>query len=134
MLLVALIYLIAISMVSLEAKAREIKSGQLLNQQEVLDYLKANVPQNSKFFADNPIYTLLGNYQLNQPLVHIAPSFASVFNYQFICNQDYLILTHRQSFLNEEEQKCIQDNYSLKKRFVNVGESFVEVWKSKNLL
>jgi 4-amino-4-deoxy-L-arabinose transferase-like glycosyltransferase len=130
--IILLIGALSISLVALEDKAREIKSGQIEKYDEVFMYLENEVPKNASFFADNPIYTFVGQYKLNQPLVGCAPSFNSVFNYSFICNLSYLVLTHRQNYLSEDEKSCIKDNYVLLKRFDNVGESFVEIWKLKN--
>src|SRR3989344_4452197 len=123
MFIALLITILTISLSAIEIKARESN-----NQRQVLDYLLETIPWEAKFFSDNPVYTLLGNYHLSQPLVHVAPSFASVFNYSFICNQDYLVLTHRQKYLSQDVKQCIKSNFTLLKRFENVGESFVEIY------
>ena len=123
MFIALLITILTISLSAIEIKARESN-----NQRQVLDYLLETIPWEAKFFSDNPVYTLLGNYHLPQPLVHVAPSFASVFNYSFICKQDYLVLTHRQKYLSQDVKQCIKSNFTLIKRFDNVGESFVEVY------
>ncbi|MDP3881870.1 MAG: glycosyltransferase family 39 protein [Nanoarchaeota archaeon] len=126
--LVIILGLAIISLSTLEQKMREIRSdGQGTN--EVLSYLNATVPKDTIFFSDTPIYTLLGGYTLNQPLVGAAPSFNSVFDYKFVCNQDYIVLTHRQNYLSPEVQECVNGNFTLLKRFDNIGESFVEIKK-----
>jgi len=130
MILVILFGVLTVGFTALEDKARDLRAGDVERHREVLSYLNESVPRNSKFFADNPIYTVLGNYSLNQSIVGSAPSFNSVFDYSFVCDLDYLVLTHRKSFLTDEEMACIIANYSLEKRFENVGESFVEIWKS----
>ena len=133
MFIIIIISSLAISLSVVEQNIREIRSGSINDYQEVLDYLNEEVPRNSTFFSDNPTYTLFGQYQLNQPIVHIAPSFSSVFDYSFICDLDYIILTHRKKYLSDDELVCILENYDLRKRFDNVGESFVEIWQSKDL-
>jgi 4-amino-4-deoxy-L-arabinose transferase-like glycosyltransferase len=132
MILITMLFgLILLSLSSLEDTARDISSGNAAQLKAFMSYLASNVPKNSTFFSDNPVYTFLGGYKLNQPLVGAAPSLNSVFNYKFICTEDYLVLTHRQKYFSPQVQTCIKNNFILMKRFDNVGESFAEVYKSK---
>jgi len=128
-LLIILISVLSISLVAIEGKVREIKSGELERYDEVLEFLGNNIPQDSKFFSDNTIFTLLGDYAIEEELVGVAPSFASVFDYDFICRKDYLVLTHRQKWLDGDVLECIDDQFNLERTFEDVGESFVEIYE-----
>lgn len=133
MISILFIGILAISLASLELNARQLRENPLEKNQEIMDYLNQNVPVDSSFFSDNAIYTLLGDYSLREELVNIAPAFASVYEYSFICDKDYLVLTHRQGFLSEKTKECINNNFVIKKRFDGIGESYVEILESKSI-
>ena len=91
---------------------------------------------NDKIFSANPVYPFLLGKPNSYKVPSLAPSFASVFDLSDFCEKseewDYLILSHRKKYIDEEELSCALNNFDLEKSFDNVGESYVEVWKSKN--
>ncbi len=128
----SLILIISITLLlvqGLEQVTRSQLSEEYIQQREVVSYINQSVPKEARIFSDNPTYAVLSNREINNRLIHIAPSFASVFDYSFMCLEDYLILTHRQKFLKKEVQDCIKNNFTIEKEFRNIGESYVSIYK-----
>ncbi len=113
----------------LEQVTRTHLSGEFDKQREVSAYINQTIPKDASIFSDSPTYAILSNRAINNKLIHIAPSFASVFDYSFMCSEDYLVLTHRQKFLKKDVQDCIKNNFTIEKEFKDIGESYVSVYK-----
>lgn len=109
---------------------------QDFDQKTIITEIKNIIPEKSEIFSDNPIYLFLGGYLTNYKTFLLAPSVASVFDFSDFCDYiksiDFLILTHRKKYLNEYNLKCVTDNFEIIKKFDDVGESYVEVWKKIN--
>jgi len=69
-------------------------------------------------------------------LAKCGSSIVSVFDFSDFCDYssklDYIIFTHRKKYLGEENIECIKQKFVLQKRFENIGESYVEIWRRKN--
>lgn len=111
----------------------EIKKSQH-NQNELINQIKELVPEGTEIFSDNPTYLFLGRYLTKYKIFYIAPSTTSVFDIQDFCeyskNIDYMLLTHRKKYLGKENIDCLENNFEIIKKYENIGESNLELWKN----
>ncbi len=126
--------LLNFSLVHLESVARKVRDNSYNQQDIVVSYINQNL-SNASIFADSPVYYVLADKQCDYKVCFLAPSTSSVFSFEDFCNfsktKDYLVLTHRKKYLGEENLNCIEENFILTKKFDNIDESFVEIWKIK---
>lgn len=128
-----IVFMLNFSLLTLDSTARKIRAGEFQQQGILSEELNHIIPADSSLFSDSPQYYILTNHSCNYRFCYIAPSVASVFSFDDLCtslkNYDYLILTHRQKYLGQENIDCIASNFNLEKRFDNADEYFLEVWK-----
>jgi hypothetical protein len=128
-----ILFLFSITFIQLDSIARNYRDNQLGKQEQVADYIKSL--NSLKIFSTDPQFYFLTNETCDYKVCFIAPSVASVFNFSDFCDysikKDYLVLTHRKSFLGQNNLNCIENNFILINNFENVGESYVEIWKNK---
>lgn len=131
--LLLIFFMISQAFISLEYVARNVRGDVYEQQKIVVSYLNENVTGN--IFSDSPMYYTLANKTCSYKVCFLAPSVASVFSFDDFCwfseTQDYLALTHRKKYLGEKNLACIENNFTMIKKFDNVDESYVEIWKKK---
>jgi len=130
-----IIVMLNFSLITLESVARKVRDKTYKQQEIVVSYIKQNISEKARVFSDSAIYYTLTNFSCSYKVCFLAPSVASVFSFDDFCNYireiDYLFLTHRKKYLGEKNLKCIEDKFILQKKFDNVDESYVEIWKRK---
>jgi len=109
--------------------------AEITGKPEIASELRSLIPEGSKVFSDNPVYLILSNSSTDYKIFYLAPSISSVFDLSDFCSYSkqlsYIILTHRKKYLGQENLDCIGENFVLLKKFENIGESYVEIWKKK---
>jgi len=129
--IIIIIFILSLSLLSLESAARTRLSGISNKQVQISSYL-TSIPENATIFSDSPEYYFLGNKKVLYKVPGLAPSYKSVFDFSDFCDfankTDFLIFTHRIAYLPESQRACINQSFTLIKRFDNVAESYVEIY------
>lgn len=130
-----ILFLFSVLFINLESTARIQQSQDLNKQLEVSSYIDSL--NSTKIFSSEPQYYFLSNITCNYKVCFLAPSVASVFDFSDFCNYsstlDYLVFSHREKYLGNENIACINKKFSLIKTFDNIGESYIEIWKNNKV-
>ena len=119
-------------MVNLEDIAREYRSHEKAKQQEIVDYINENIPQEASIYSVTDKYTFLTERESPYKWTSLSPLAESLDNFddfcEFIEDIDYIIFTgHQKKYLGKENLECVYSSFEIIKTFKEVSESDVEI-------